>query len=132
MPSVFSRIIAGEIPSHRILENDEFLAFLDIRPVRPGHTLVVPKQEIDYFFDLDDALLSRVLLFAKPITRAIRQVTGAERIGAVVAGFDVPHAHLHLIPADTMADLDFSRATAASAEELSQMAAKIREALGSL
>lgn len=129
MPSVFTRIIRGEIPSHHIAEDDEFLAFLDIRPIRPGHTLVIPKEEIDHFFDLDDRLLSRALLFAKPISRAIRQVTGAERIGAVVAGFDVPHAHLHLIPADTMADLDFSCAQDATTDELASMAQQIRQVL---
>ncbi|MCY0878333.1 MAG: HIT family protein [Firmicutes bacterium] len=132
MPSVFSRIITGEIPSHKIWEDAAFLAFLDIRPVRPGHTLVVPKKEVDYFFDLEDDLLSRLLVFAKPVAQAIRTVTGAERVGAVVAGFDVPHAHLHLIPADHMGDLDFSRAKPASHDELAEMAAKLREALGSI
>ncbi len=130
MPSIFTRIVNGELPSHRIAENEEFLAFLDIRPVSPGHTLVIPKQEVDYFFDLDDGLLSRIMVFAKPVSRAIQQVTGAERIGAVVAGFDVPHAHLHLIPANVMADLDFARATSVPQEELAKMAEKIREALG--
>ena len=132
MPSLFTRIVKGEIPSHRIHEDDAFYAFLDIRPVRPGHTLVVPKREVDDFFDMDDELLSRALVFAKPLSRAILEVTGAERVGAVVAGFDVPHAHLHLIPADTMADLDFRRAEDASADELSAMAGRIRDALGTL
>lgn len=130
MPSIFTRIVNGEIPSHRIAEDDEFLAFLDIRPVRPGHTLVVPKAEVDHFFDMNNQLLSKILLFAKPIGQAIQQVTGADRVGAAVAGFDVPHAHLHLIPADTMADLDFGRAREASHQELAAMAHKIREALG--
>lgn len=129
MSSVFSRIVRGEIPSHRVAEDESFMAFLDIRPVRPGHTLVVPKKEVDHFFDMDDHLLSRALVFAKPISRALQQITGSERIGAVVAGFDVPHAHLHLIPADDMADLDFSRARAAPSEELELMAEKIREVL---
>lgn len=131
MPSVFSRIIQGEIPSHRLAEDTSFLAFLDINPVRAGHTLVIPKSEIDHFFDLDDELLARALVFAKPISHALRQVTGAERVGAVVAGFDVPHAHLHLIPADTMADLDFSRARPARHDDLARIAAQIRKALGS-
>jgi histidine triad (HIT) family protein len=131
MPSVFTRIIQGEIPSHRIVEDDVFLAFLDINPIRAGHTLVIPKTEVDHFFDMDDRLLSQALLFAKPISRAMQRVTGARRIGVVVAGFDVPHAHLHLIPADTMADLDFSRARPARQEDLALMAEQLRKALES-
>ena len=131
MPSIFTRIVNGELPSHCVAEDDEFFAFLDIQPVRPGHTLVIPKQEIDQFFDMDAELLSRVLVFAKPISSAIQAVTGAERIGAIVAGFDVPHAHLHLIPVDTMAELDFGRATPASQAELAEMAEKIRRMLAS-
>jgi histidine triad (HIT) family protein len=131
MPSIFTRIIQGEIASHRVAEDDAFVAFLDIRPIRPGHTLVVPKQEVDHFFDMDDHLLARALVFSKPISQAIRQVTGADRVGAVVAGFDVAHAHLHLIPADSMRDLEFSRARDASHAELDAMAQKIRRALQS-
>lgn len=130
MPSLFTRIVNGDLPSHRIAEDDTFFAFLDIRPVASGHTLVIPKEETDYFFDLNDMLLSRILLFAKPISEAIRAVTGVVRVGAVVAGFDVPHAHLHLIPTHTMADLDFSRARPASPEDLAAMARKIRKVLG--
>ncbi|NMP21308.1 HIT family protein [Sulfobacillus harzensis] len=130
MPSIFTRIIRGEIPSHRVAESEAFLAFLDIRPIRPGHTLVVPKMEVDQFFRLDDGILADIMRFAKPIALAIQEVTGAERVGAAVAGFDVPHAHLHLIPADSMRDLDFSRQAAASPEELAAMAAEIREVLG--
>jgi len=129
MPSIFTQIIEGRIPSHRIRENDRFLAFLDIRPVNPGHTLVIPKVEVDHFFALEDALLAEILVFARPIAEAIQRVTGAARIGAVVAGFDVPHAHLHLIPVNSMAELTFERARPASAEELAAMAQKIREAL---
>ncbi len=129
MSSVFTQIVRGEIPSHRVAEDEHFLAFLDIQPIRPGHTLVIPKEEVDHFFDMDDRLLSRALLFAKPIGRAIQAVTGADRVGAVVAGFDVPHAHLHLIPADTMADLDFSRAKRASHNELARMAEQLRKVL---
>ncbi len=129
MPSIFSRIVSGELPSHRLAEDAEFLAFLDIRPLNPGHALVIPKQETDHFFDLNSELLGRILLFAKPIADAIQAVTGCDRIAAVVAGFDVPHAHLHLLPANTMADLDFARATPANPEDLAAMAQKIREAL---
>ena len=130
MPSIFSRIVSGELPSYRLAEDSEFLAFLDIRPLNPGHALVIPKQEIDHFFDLNSELLGRILLFAKPIADAIQEVTGCDRIAAAVAGFDVPHAHLHLLPANTMADLDFARAKPADPEELQAMAQKIREALG--
>lgn len=129
MPSIFTRIVTGELPCYRLAENDEFLSFLDIRPIRPGHALVIPKREIDQFFDLDDGLLSRILVFAKPVAGAIQRATGASRVGAVVAGFDVPHAHLHLLPADTMADLDFSRAHPESSEALTAMAERIREEL---
>ncbi len=130
MASIFSRIIQGEIPCHRVAESEEFLAFLDIRPIRPGHTLVVPKREIDQFFWLPDDLLTGLMLFAKPIARAIQMVTGAERVSAAVAGFDVPHAHLHLIPADSMMDLDFSRQAPADPDALAEMAGRIREVLG--
>lgn len=130
MPSIFSLIVQGELSSHRIAENEEFLAFLDIRPLSPGHTLVIPKDEVDQFFDMDAERLARLMQFAKPISHAIQTVTGCERVGAVVAGFDVPHAHLHLIPANTMADLDFARAANASQEDLAAMAAKLREVLG--
>ena len=104
MGSVFSQIVNGELPSFRIQENERFLAFLDIRPVRPGHTLIVPKEEVDHFFDLDEELLQEILIFAKPVSQALKKVTGCERVAAVVAGFDVPHAHLHLIPAFSMSD----------------------------
>ncbi|AEJ40614.1 histidine triad (HIT) protein [Sulfobacillus acidophilus TPY] len=129
MPSIFTQIVEGRIPSHRIRENDRFLAFLDIRPVNPGHTLVIPKVEVDHFFALSDDLLAEILVFARPISEAIQRVTGAARIGAVVAGFDVPHAHLHLIPVNSMAELTFERARPASQEDLAAMARKIREAL---
>lgn len=129
MASIFSKIVKGEIPSHFVCEDEHFYAFLDINPVRPGHTLVVPKTEVDQFFDLDDALLSRALVFARPISQAILRVTGASRVGMVVAGFDVPHAHLHLLPADTMADLDLSRAKPASSKELARMAERLQGAL---
>jgi histidine triad (HIT) family protein len=131
VPSIFSRIVAGELPSHKVLENDRFLAFLDIRPVNPGHTLVVPKQEVDHFFDLDPGLLSEILVFSQPIARAIQRVTGAKRIAAVVAGFDVPHAHLHVIPVNSMDELSFARAKPASPEALIDMAERLRLALAS-
>jgi histidine triad (HIT) family protein len=129
VPSIFTQIIAGQLPSFKVAEDERFIAFLDIRPVMPGHTLVVPKQEFDYFFDMDDGLMQEIGLFAKPVARALREITGCVRVAAVVAGFDVPHAHLHLIPAFTMADLDFSKAQFASPDDLREMAGKIRQVL---
>ena len=105
--TIFSRIIAGEIPSYKIAENDKFFAFLDIFPLREGHVLVVPKTETDHFFDLADAYLSEILLFAKPIAKAIEKVFPCNRCGITVVGLEVPHAHLHLIPVNSANDLNF-------------------------
>ncbi len=98
MASVFSKIIKGEIPSHKIAENDKFFAFLDINPVAKGHTLVVPKNEIDYFFDLDNETISQINIFAKKIAAAMKKAIDCKRVGLLVVGTEVPHAHLHLIP----------------------------------
>jgi len=108
--TIFSKIIAGEIPGYKIAENDEFFAFLDIFPLREGHTLVVPKMEIDKFFDVPDSLLSRLLLFAKPIAKAIEAAFDCDRCGLAVIGLEVPHAHLHLVPLNDSDDLNFTRA----------------------
>lgn len=129
MPSVFSRIVAREIPAHILREDSEFLAFLDVRPIRAGHTLVITKTEISDLFDLPDSLLSGLLPFAKPVARAIQEVTQAKRVGAVVLGLEVPHAHMHLIPIDAEADLDFRRARPAEDEELAATAERIRVVL---
>jgi histidine triad (HIT) family protein len=126
MPSLFSKIVAGEIPAERVREDDDFLAFLDIRPIRAGHTLVIPKREIDHFFELPDDLLGGLMVFAKPIAQAIREVTGATRVGAAVVGIEVPHAHLHLIPIDGVHDIDFRRASSADEEELAAMGEALR------
>jgi len=107
--TLFSKIIAGEIPSYRIAENDRFFAFLDIFPLREGHTLVVPKLEVDRFFDMPDAFLGEMLLFARPIARAIEQAFDCNRCGLSVVGLEVPHAHLHLVPIDSSDDLNFTR-----------------------
>ncbi len=112
-----------------IREDEMFYAFLDIRPVMPGHTLVIPKIEVDEFFDLDTAALSGILDFAKPIARALKEVVGVARVGMAVAGFDVPHAHLHVIPLNQMSDFDFSKARPAKMEDLAKMADRIREAM---
>jgi histidine triad (HIT) family protein len=107
--TLFSKIIAGEIPSYKIAENDRFFAFLDIFPLREGHTLVVPKLEVDRFFDLPDDYLAGLMLFAKPIARAIERSFKCNRCGLSVVGLEVPHAHLHLIPIDYADDLNFTR-----------------------
>ncbi|NDC78124.1 MAG: HIT family protein [Chitinophagia bacterium] len=109
MPTLFTRIIRGEIPSYRIAEDDRFFAFLDIHPLREGHTLVIPKVETDRFFELPDELLSGILTFSKPIAHAIEKAFPCNRCGISVVGLEVPHAHLHLVPIDSASDLDFTR-----------------------
>ncbi len=118
MATIFTKIIQGEIPSFKIAENEQFYAFLDIRPINPGHTLVVPKQETDYLFDLDDELLSSMLVFARPIAAAIEKTVPCKRIGLLVAGLEVPHAHLHLVPITGEGDLTFARAKPADMDDL--------------
>jgi histidine triad (HIT) family protein len=107
--TIFSKIISGQIPSYKIAENDRFFAFLDIMPLREGHVLVIPKTETDKFFDLDDAYLSQLLLFAKPIAKAIEKAFPCNRCGLSVIGIEVPHAHLHLIPINSANDLNFTQ-----------------------
>jgi histidine triad (HIT) family protein len=108
MPSIFSRIIAGEIPCHKVAEDDRCLAFLDIRPVVFGHTLVVPKQEIDYLFDVPDELLEHMMTFSKKVAHVLQQEVECIRIGVMVAGLEVPHAHIHLIPMNSIGELSFT------------------------
>ena len=105
--TIFSRIIAGEIPSYKIAENDEFYAFLDINPVNWGHTLVVPKRETDYIFDIADDELARMTVFAKKVALALRKVFGCRKVGMAVLGLEVPHAHIHLVPLNNEDDMDF-------------------------
>ena len=107
--TIFSKIIAGEIPAYKIAENDKFFAFLDIFPLREGHTLVVPKLEIDQFFDLPEDYLAGMLVFARPIAKAIEKAFDCNRCGLSVVGLEVPHAHLHLVPIDSADDLNFTR-----------------------
>ncbi len=109
MPGIFSKIIAGEIPSYKIAENDRFFAFLDIFPLVKGHVLVVPKKEVDKVFDVDDSLLAEWLVFAKPIAKAIEKSFDCNRCGISVVGLEVPHAHMHLVPINTADDLNFTR-----------------------
>ena len=107
--TIFTRIINGEIPAYRIAENDSFLAFLDINPLREGHTLVIPKVETDRFFDLDEKFLSEILVFSKPIAKALESSFDCNRCGLTVVGLEVPHAHLHLIPINQVSDMDFKK-----------------------
>ncbi len=109
MPSIFTRIIKGEIPAYKVAETDDFLAFLDIRPRTEGHTLVIPKQEIDYLFDLPDDLYLGLHVFAREVAKAIEKTVPCERISTVVVGLEVPHCHIHLIPIHSISDIDFGR-----------------------
>ena len=126
MPSIFTKIINGEIPCEKLKEDDRFMAFLDTRPINPGHTLVIPKKEIDYFFDLDDDLLSGIMVFAKTVAEAIEKVVTCERVGIIVAGLEVPHAHVHLVPFSDIDELTFARAKPTDAAKLAEMGEKIR------
>lgn len=127
MATLFSKIIAGEIPSYKIAENDRFYAFLDINPLKRGHTLVVPRQEIDYLFDLDDDLLSGMILFARKVATALAHTVPCRRVGMMVIGLEVPHAHIHLIPIEKEGDmrLDNPRVKL-SKEEFEKLAETIR------
>ena len=122
--TIFSKIIAGEIPSYKIAEDDHFFAFLDIFPLREGHTLVVPKIEIDKLFDLSDDYLARMLLFARPIARAIEKAFPCNRCGISVIGIEVPHAHMHLLPVNTANDLNFNQPKPKASEEDLKMVQK--------
>lgn len=126
MPSIFSRIIKGEIPSYKIAENELFYAFLDVFPLVTGHTLVVPKKETDYIFDLSSQELSGILEFSRPIAKAIERAFPCQRCGIAVVGLEVPHAHLHLVPIDSADDLNFTRGKLSpSADELKLAQQKI-------
>jgi histidine triad (HIT) family protein len=130
MASIFSKIIAGEIPCYKIAESEEFIAFLDVFPLVEGHTLVVPKQEIDKVFDLTDDLLSKALVFAKPIAAAIESVCPCNRVGISVIGLEVPHAHIHLVPINSADDLNFTRPKLKlSAEDMTSIQQRILSAM---
>ena len=107
MASIFSRIVLGEIPSYKVAESDDFYAFLDINPLAKGHTLVIPKKEVDYILDVEDALYKELFGFAKKVGKAIESVVSCKRIGIIVFGLDVPHAHIHLIPINSASDMNF-------------------------
>ncbi len=108
MASVFTKIISGELPAHIVAENEKFLAFLDIMPLKEGHVLVIPKTEIDYIFDIEDDLLGKMMIFAKAVSSKIRKTMPCKRVGVAVIGLEVPHAHIHLVPIDSLNDLNFS------------------------
>jgi len=130
MSSIFTKIINGEIPSYKIAEDDNFYAFLDINPLAVGHCLVVPKSEVDYYFDLDDNLMGGINIFSKKIALAIKKVVPCERIGVAVIGLEVPHAHIHLVPINGIYDIDFSKPKLKmSDEEFKAIAEKIRDAI---
>jgi len=123
MASIFTKIIDGEIPSYKIAENDKFLAFLDVMPLSLGHTLVVPKQEIDYLYDLTDELLGELFVFSKKVAKKLEKAIDCQRIGVSVIGLEVSHAHVHLIPINNVSDMNFSKPKLkVSSEELEKMA----------
>jgi histidine triad (HIT) family protein len=132
MATIFSRIIDGEIPSYTIAEDERFYAFLDINPMAKGHTLVVPKKEVDYFFDMDDELLAGMMVFSKKVARAIEKAIPCRRVGLMVIGLEVPHAHIHLIPIQKEGDMNLSNPKLKlSSDEFTEIAEKIRQEFGS-
>lgn len=130
MATIFSKIVSGEIPSFKIAETENCFAFLDINPLATGHTLVIPKKEVDYIFDLDESLYSELMLFAKKIASAVEKSIPCKRIGVAVIGLEVPHAHIHLLPLNSMKDINFSLPKMnPSKEELQATAEKIKSNL---
>ena len=129
MASIFSKIVAGEIPCHKVAESDKFLAFLDIMPLQKGHVLVIPKEETDYIFDIDDDQLGEMMIFAKSVAKKIKEVFPCNRVGVAVVGLEVPHAHIHLIPINHINDMSFANEKLdLSTDELSQIALKLQSA----
>lgn len=130
MASIFSRIIAGEIPCYKIAENDRFFAFLDINPLQEGHTLVIPKEEQDYLFDYDDATIADIMVFAKQIAKALKASIDCKRVAVAVLGMEVPHAHIHLVPINTEKDILMGNPKKQfTPEQMQAIAEKIRKAL---
>ena len=129
MTSIFTKIINGEIPSYKVYETDKFLAFLDVRPLKRGHVLCVPKMEVDYIFDLDDETYSELMLFSKKVATAIKKTIPCKKVGVVVIGLEVPHAHVHLIPLDAIGDVNFSKFLTLTKEEMAEIASKINSEL---
>ncbi len=130
MAGIFSKIVQGEIPSYKIAENENYFAFLDINPIAKGHTLVIPKKEIDYIYDLDDELLAGLHVFAKKVAKGMEKVIPCQRIGIAVLGLEVPHAHVHLVPINTVFDIDFKKPKLKfSPEEFAEVARTVSEAI---
>jgi len=130
MATIFSKIIAGEIPSFKIAEDDRFFAFLDINPLVKGHTLIIPKQEVDYIFEVDDTTLADMMVYAKRIAKAIKKVVPCKRVGVAVLGLEVPHAHIHLVPLNEESDISFSKPRVKlSADEFAELARQISQAI---
>lgn len=130
MASIFSKIVAGEIPAHVVAESNEFLAFLDISPLAEGHVLVIPKEEVDYLFDLNDETYTGLQIFAKIVAKGIEKAVPCQRVGVAVIGLEVPHAHIHLIPINHVDDINFSRPKLSfTQDQLAATAEKIKEAL---
>lgn len=130
MPSIFSKIVRNEIPSYKVYENENFLAFLDINPLKKGHTLVIPKIEVDYIFDLKSKEYQELWSFAKLVAEGMKRVIKCERISIVVMGLEVPHAHIHLIPLDSMQDIDFSQSKLnLSSDQMNKIASLINSAI---
>ncbi len=129
--TIFSKIIAGEIPCYKVAENDKFFAFLDINPVNWGHTLVVPKRETDYIFDISDEELAEMIVFAKKVAKALKAVMPCRKIGVTVLGLEVPHAHIHLVPLQKEGDMDFSnKISDPDPERMADIAAKVAAEFG--
>ncbi len=127
MSGIFAKIVSGDIPSYKVLEDENYFAFLDINPLQKGHTLVIPKKEVDYIFDLEDDELTGLHLFSKTVAIAIKKAFPCERIGSAVIGLEVPHAHIHLVPINTMKDIDFSqKKLSLLPEEMQEICDKIR------
>lgn len=128
MSSIFSKIIAGEIPCYKVQENERFLAFLDIQPLRNGHVLVIPKVEVDNIFDIEDELLGEMMIFSKSVAKRIQQNFDCKKVGVTVIGLEVPHAHIHLIPINSLADMDFSQdKLSLTREELTEICALLQK-----
>ena len=127
--TIFEKVVAGEIPSYKVAETDEFLAFLDVFPLKEGHTLVIPKKPVDYIFDLEDDTLAELNVFAKKVAKAVELVVPCKRIGVAVIGLEVPHTHIHLVPIETVADINFaSPKIVVSEERMKELASQIAEA----
>ena len=129
MPTIFTRIISGELPAYKVAETDKFLAFLDIRPNAKGHTLCIPKEEVNKIFDLEEEVYQELMRFSRKVAIALEKAVPCKRVGMAVVGLEVPHVHVHLIPLNSMGDMDFSRSLSLSEEEFQQIAEDIKAQL---